>query len=101
MFPLKVNMKHSSKRFFLVILTIITAVVLVSCAKKDPQSELLDNFFRDYIKRADAKAALKWSTGEAEKKLQDEMTQVAGQPRPADLPDISYKIFSSRTETDT
>ncbi|HZV11847.1 MAG TPA: hypothetical protein VFA55_01430 [Candidatus Kapabacteria bacterium] len=94
-------MKNSRQRLFLVILAAILSLGMLSCAKKDPQNELLDNFFRDYIKRADAKAALKWAAGDAEKKLQDEMEQVAGQPRPVEMPDISYRIFSSSTETDT
>jgi len=44
---------------------------------------------------------LQWSAGAARQKLEDEIAQVAGQPRPLELPDISYKVFSTHNEADT
>ncbi len=80
---------------------ILFTLFFFSCSHTEPRQALLDNFFRDYIERADAKAATQWSTGAAKQKLDLEAAQVAGQPRPMELPKITYTTFSTQQGNDS
>ena len=87
------------KKFFSLFL--LMSLVIFACSHEKPELTLLEDFFHDYIVRADAKAALRLSVGSARQKLENEIPTVIGEPHPVELPHVTYTILAMHNHADT